>query len=343
MQHRTLGTSGQLVSVYSLGAMTFGAETPESDAFAILDAYVAAGGNFIDLADVYAAGESERIVGRWLADRGLRDQLVLASKARFPVGDAAGPNDQGLSRGHLHRALDASLARLGVEHLDLYIAHASDPVTPMDEWLATLDGFVRAGKVHAVGVSNLRGYQLQRAIDITRVEGLTPIVSLQPQYNLLAREIEWELIPCCEEEGVGLTPWSPLGGGWLTGKYRRDERPTGSSRLGEDPDRGVEAYDVRSSRDQTWAILDALGAIAGEHGASMSQIALAWVTAQPTVSSTILGVRTLAQLEDNLGAVDLELSVEQLARLDEVSTPPTPDYPYALLDRIDATRLDGLR
>lgn len=343
MQHRTLGTSGQLVSVYSLGAMTFGAETPESDAFAILDAYVAAGGNFIDLADVYAAGESERIVGRWLADRGLCDQLVLASKARLPVGDAAGPNDQGLSRGHLHRALDASLARLGVEHLDLYIAHASDPVTPMDEWLATLDGFVRAGKVHAVGVSNLRGYQLQRAIDITRVEGLTPIVSLQPQYNLLAREIEWELIPCCEEEGVGLTPWSPLGGGWLTGKYRRDERPTGSSRLGEDPDRGVEAYDVRSSRDQTWAILDALGAIAGEHGASMSQIALAWVTAQPTVSSTILGVRTLAQLEDNLGAVDLELSVEQLARLDEVSTPPTPDYPYALLDRIDATRLDGLR
>jgi aryl-alcohol dehydrogenase-like predicted oxidoreductase len=343
MQHRTLGTSGQLVSVYALGAMTFGAETPESDAFAILDAYLDAGGDFIDLADVYAAGESERIVGRWLQDRGVRDQVVLASKARFPVGGATGPNDQGLSRGHLHRALDASLGRLGVDHLDLYIAHAGDPVTPMEEWLTTLDDFVRAGKVRAVGVSNLRGYELQRAIDITRVEGLAPIVSLQPQYNLLAREIEWELIPCCEDEGVGLTPWSPLGGGWLTGKYRRDERPTGTSRLGEDPDRGVEAYDVRASREQTWDVLDAVERIAEDHGATMSQIALAWVAAQPTVSSTILGVRTLAQLEDNLGAVDLELTVEQLARLDEVSAPPTPDYPYALLDRIDATRLEGLR
>jgi aryl-alcohol dehydrogenase-like predicted oxidoreductase len=343
MQHRTLGTSGQLVSVYALGAMTFGAETPESDAFTILDAYLAAGGDFIDLADVYAAGASERIVGRWLADRGVRDQLVLASKARFPVGDASGPNEQGLSTGYLHRALDASLDRLGVEHLDLYIAHAGDPVTPMDEWLATLDGFVQAGKVRAIGVSNLRGYQLQRAIDTTRAEGLAPIVSLQPQYNLLAREVEWELTPCCEDEGVGLTPWSPLGGGWLTGKYRRDERPSGPSRLGEDPERGVEAYDARAGREQTWDVLDAVEDIAAAHGATMSQVALAWVTAQPAVSSTILGVRTLEQLEDNLGAVDVELTVEQLARLDAVSAPPTPDYPYALLDRMDATRVDGLR
>ena len=343
MQHRTLGTSGQLVSVYALGAMTFGAETPEADAFAILDAYLDAGGDFIDLADVYAAGESERIVGRWLAERGVRDQLVLASKARFPVGAASGPNDQGLSAGYLHRALDASLQRLGVDHLDVYIAHAADPVTPMDEWLATMDAFVQAGKVRTIGVSNLRGYQLQRAIDITRAEGLSPIVSLQPQYNLLAREVEWELTPCCEEEGVGLTPWSPLGGGWLTGKYQRDERPTGSSRLGEDPDRGVEAYDVRASREQTWAVLDTVDAVAGEHGATMSQVALAWVTAQPAVSSTILGVRTLAQLEDNLGAVAVELTADQLARLDAVSLPATPDYPYALLDKMDAARVDGLR
>jgi aryl-alcohol dehydrogenase-like predicted oxidoreductase len=341
METRTLGNSGLLVSSYALGTMTFGNETDEADAFAILDRFVEAGGTLLDLADVYVEGESERIVGRWLADRGLRDDVVLATKARFPVGGHGDPNRQGLSRAWLHRAIDDSLQRLGVEHVELYQIHAWDPLTPVEEWLGALDELVRAGKIHYVGVSNVRGYQLQRIIDVSRAEGFAPVVSLQPQYNLLAREIEWELVPCCEDEGVGLLPWSPLGGGWLTGKYTRDERPTGATRLGEDPERGVEAYDKRAN-ERTWAILEVLESVSGATGATMSQVALAWVTAQPSVSSTILGVRTLEQLDDNLGAADLELTTEQLSALDEVSAPVTPDYPYGFIGRVEAGRLDQL-
>lgn len=341
METRTLGSSGLLVSSYALGTMTFGDETDEAAAFAILDRFVEAGGTLLDLADVYVEGESERIVGRWLADRGLRDEVVLATKARFPVGGHGDRNRQGLSRAWLHRAIDDSLQRLGLEHVELYQIHAWDPLTPVEEWLGALDELVRAGKIHYVGVSNVRGYQLQRIIDVSRAEGFSPVVSLQPQYNLLAREIEWELVPCCEDEGVGLLPWSPLGGGWLTGKYTREERPSGATRLGEDPERGVEAYDKRAN-ERTWAILEVLQSVAEATGATMSQVALAWVTAQPSVSSTILGVRTLEQLDDNLGAADLELATEQLSALDEVSAPVTPDYPYGFLGRVESGRLDHL-
>lgn len=341
MRSRQLGDSGLLVSNYALGTMTFGQETSEPDAHAILDRFVAAGGTLLDLADVYVAGESERIVGRWLASRGHRDDVVLATKARFPVGQGVSVADQGLSRRYLHRAIDASLTRLGVDHVDLYQVHAWDLLTPVEEWLRAMDELVTAGKVRYVGVSNLRGFQLQRAVDTARSAGLAPVISLQPQYNLLAREIEWELVPCCLDEGVGLLPWSPLGGGWLTGKYRRDERPTGTTRLGEDPDRGVEAYDKRAT-ERTWAILDVVQEVAEEHGATMSQVALAWVAAQPGVASTILGVRSMEQLEDNLGAVEVVLSAEALARLEQVSRPVTPDYPYGMLDRVDEQRLDPL-
>jgi aryl-alcohol dehydrogenase-like predicted oxidoreductase len=341
METRTLGPSGLTVSSYALGTMTFGNETAEADAFTILDRFVEAGGTLLDLADVYVEGESERIVGRWLDDRGIRDDLVLATKARFPVGGHADPNRQGLSRAWLHRAIDDSLARLGVDHVELYQIHAWDPLTPVEEWLGALDDLVRVGKIRYVGVSNVRGYQLQRIIDVSRSEGFAPVVSLQPQYNLLAREIEWELVPCCEEEGVGLLPWSPLGGGWLTGKYERDQQPTGATRLGEDPERGVEAYDKRAT-ERTWAILDVLRHVAETTGVTMSQVALAWVSAQPAVSSTILGVRTLEQLEDNLGAADLELTTDHLVELDEVSAPVTPDYPYGVIGRIERTRLDQL-
>ena len=341
METRTLGSSGLLVSSYALGTMTFGNETDDADAFKILDRFVGAGGTLLDLADVYVEGESERIVGRWLADRGLRDEVVLATKARFPVGGHEDPNRQGLSRAWLHRAIDDSLQRLGVDHVELYQVHAWDPLTPVEEWLGALDELVRAGKIHYVGVSNVRGYQLQRIIDVSRAEGFAPVVSLQPQYNLLAREIEWELVPCCEDEGVGLLPWSPLGGGWLTGKYTREERPTGATRLGEDPERGVEAYDKRAN-ERTWAILEVLQSVAETTGARMSQVALAWVNAQPSVSSTILGVRTLEQLDDNLGAADLELTTEQLSALDAVSAPVTPDYPYGFIGRVEAARFDHL-
>jgi aryl-alcohol dehydrogenase-like predicted oxidoreductase len=340
MQQRTLGSSGLVVSAYALGTMTFGNETSEADARSILDRFVEVGGTLIDIADVYAAGESERIVGRWITDRGRHDDVVVATKGRFPMGD--GPNNHGLSRSHLHRALDASLERLQVDHVDLYQVHAWDPLTPAEEWLSTLSDLVRAGKIRYVGVSNFTGWQLQRVALLAQQAGLAPVVSLQPQYSLLTREIEWELVPVCELEGIGMLPWSPLGGGWLTGKYRRDERPTGSTRLGEDPDRGVEAYDTRNT-DRTWRILDVVEEVAREHGVTMSQVALAWVTQQPMVSSTILGVRTLDQLEDNLGAVDLELTGDDLQRLDAVSEPQTPAYPYALFGQMVSGRLDLLR
>lgn len=348
MRRRPLGSSGLLVSELALGTMTFGAETPEADAHAILDAYVMAGGNLLDCADVYAHGESESIVGRWLASRGLRDELIVATKGRFPVHQDAGPNDFGLSRRHLVRAVDASLDRLGVDHIDLYQVHTWDPFTPAEQWLRTLDDLVRAGKIREVGVSNLNGWQLQRVILHARHAGLAPIVSLQPQYNLLAREIEWELIDLCELEGISTLPWSPLGGGWLTGKYRREvvtatgsDVPTGATRLGEDPDRGVEAWSKRNV-DHVHAIVDEVVAIADARGSTPSQVALAWVGARPTVASTILGVRTLAQLEDVLGAAGLELSPEETARLTTISAPPLPDYPYGFLSRTRASRRAAL-
>jgi aryl-alcohol dehydrogenase-like predicted oxidoreductase len=341
MERRRLGDSGLVVPAYALGTMTFGAETPEGDANEILDRYREAGGTLLDLADVYADGRSEEIVGRWLADRGARDEVLLATKGRFPVGGTDDPNRQGLSRGHLRRALADSLARLGVDHVDLYQVHAWDPLTPVEEWLGTLDDLVREGLVRAIGVSNVLGYQLQRIADTARHHGLVPVASLQPQYNLLAREVEWELVPCAAAEGIGLLPWSPLGGGWLTGKYRRDEAPTGATRLGEDPQRGVEAWDRRAT-ERTWRVLDVVADVADAHGASASQVALAWVASRPAVSSTILGVRTLAQLEDNLGAVDLVLQDDELDRLDQVSAPPTPDYPYGLLAQQAAERWSPL-
>jgi aryl-alcohol dehydrogenase-like predicted oxidoreductase len=246
VEYRTLGSSGCVVSTLTLGTMTFGDESDESVSHAQLDAFVEAGGTFLDTADVYAGTESEAIIGRWLAARPaeVRDQVVIATKGRFPTG--TGPNDLGLSRRHLARALDASLRRLGVEALDLYQVHAWDPLTPLDETWRFLDDAVAAGKIHYVGLSNFTGWQVQRVSDLAEFRGWLRPVTLQPQYNLLVREIEWEIVPACLENGLGLLPWSPLGGGWLTGKYQRDERPTGATRLGEDPDRGVEAYDRRS-------------------------------------------------------------------------------------------------
>ncbi len=348
MRRRVLGSSGMLVSELTLGVMTFGAETPEEDSHEILDGFVAAGGDTIDCADVYAGGLSEEIVGRWMASRGNRDDLVILTKGRFRVGPDAGHNDFGLSRRHLMRALDASLRRLGVDHVDLYQVHAWDPLTPPEQWLQTLDDMVRSGKVREVGVSNLNGWQLQRAVMLARQEGLAPIVSLQPQYNLLAREVEWELTELCELEGLGLLPWSPLGGGWLTGKYRREvvaaagsDVPTGATRLGEDPDRGVEAWSKRND-DRVHAIVDEVIAVAEGRGCTPSQVALAWVNHRPSVASTILGVRTLAQLEDDLGAADMELSPEETARLDEVSAPPLPDYPYGFISRAADARRSAL-
>jgi aryl-alcohol dehydrogenase-like predicted oxidoreductase len=330
VEYRNLGRSGCSVSTLALGTMTFGAETDEAGSHAQLDRFVEAGGTFIDTADVYSAGVSEQIVGSWLANRpaDVRDRVSIATKGRFPMGD--GPNDVGLSRRHLDRALTASLRRLGVDSVDLYQVHSFDPLTPVEETLRFLDDAVRQGRIHYVGLSNFTGWQLQKAVDIADFRGLSRPVTLQPQYSLLCREIEWEITPACESEGLGLLPWSPLAGGWLTGKYRRDERPTGATRLGENPDRGVEAYDRRSRVERTWAVVDEVRAVADERGASMAQVALAWLLDRPAVTSVILGARTVEQLEDNLAAVELRLSEEELARLDKVSDPGAADYPYGV-------------
>jgi aryl-alcohol dehydrogenase-like predicted oxidoreductase len=327
MEYRMLGSSGAVVSTFALGTMTFGTETDEVGAHAQLDQYLDAGGNLIDTADVYSAGVSEQIIGRWLASRtGARDEIVLATKGRFAMG--RGPNDLGLSRRHLGAALDASLRRLGVDAVDLYQVHAFDPLTPLDETLRFLDDAVRAGKVRYLGLSNFTGWQLQKAVDIAEFRGLSRPVTLQPQYNMLVREIEWEIVPAAQSAGLGLLPWSPLGGGWLTGKYRREERPAGATRLGEDPDRGVEAYDRRSRVERTWDVVDAVRAVSAERGASMAQIALAWLVDRPTVTSVILGARTLEQLDDNLGAAELHLDAGETERLDAASDPAAADYPY---------------
>ena len=250
----------------------------------------------------------------------------MATKGRFPLGE--GPNAAGLSRKHLTDALDASLRRLGVERVDLYQVHAYDPITPIDETLRFLDDAVHAGKIHYAGLSNFTGWQTQRAVDVAERLRLAPLVSLQPQYNLLAREIEWEVVPAAIANGLGLLPWSPLGGGWLTGKYTREERPTGATRLGENPERGVEAYDRRSTVERTWDVVDAVRALAEARGVSMAQVALAWLVDRPGMTSVILGARTVEQLDDNLGAVGLHLSAAEIATLDAVSDPGVGDYPY---------------
>jgi aryl-alcohol dehydrogenase (NADP+) len=329
MEYRNLGRTGTVVSTLCLGTMTFGRETDEEGSFAQLDRFVEVGGNLIDTADVYAAGASEEIIGRWLRERpGMRDRVVIATKGRFPSGE--GINNVGLSRVHLTRALDESLSRLGADHIDLYQAHAWDPLTPIEETLRFFDDAVRAGKIRYVGVSNFIGWQLQKSVLLTEHLGLAPIVTLQPQYNLLARDIEWEVLPVCENEGLGVLPWSPLGGGWLTGKYARDEPPVGATRLGENPNRGVEGYDLRNT-ERTFQIIDAVRAVAKERGTSMSVVALAWLIDRPAVSSVILGARTLEQLEDNLGAADTHLTAEQSRLLDEASAPLVAEYPYGVL------------
>lgn len=334
MQQVRLGPSGTLVSELALGTMTFGAETDADTAVTMLDAFVDRGGTLVELADVYAGGESESIVGRWLERRHDRDRLVIATKARFATGD--GPNDAGLSRGHLQRAVEASLRRLRTEVIDLYQCHAWDPLTPVEETVETLADLVTSGRIRHVGVSNVTGWQLERFRAVGSDAGI-PIVTLQPQYNLLAREVEWELLPLCADQGIGVLPWSPLGGGWLTGKYRRGERPTGATRLGEDPDRGVEAFDRRDT-EHTWRIVDVVADIAQDRGVPMSHVAVNWLRAREVVTSVIIGARTVDQLLDNLGAVGWHLSADERARLEEVSEPTPPDYPYGLLRELGEDR-----
>ncbi|WP_299165094.1 aldo/keto reductase [uncultured Arthrobacter sp.] len=326
MEYKNLGSSGTAVSAYALGTMTFGAEADEATSHAILDDYADAGGNLIDTADVYTAGASEEIIGRWLAKSSFASDMIIATKGRFPMGK--GPNDLGLSRRHLRLALDASLKRLNVDHIDLYQMHSWDPHTPLEETLGFLHDAVGAGKISYYGFSNYTGWQLTKAVGIAKERGWDLPVTLQPQYSLLVRGIESEIVPAALDAGLGLLPWSPLGGGWLTGKYKRDTAPEGATRLGENPERGMEAWKKRNGQERTWAIIDVVLGIAEARGVSASQVALAWVAQQPAVTSVILGARTTEQLADNLQAATLTLSQEEVARLSEVSAPDLADYPY---------------
>lgn len=328
MEYRLLGNSGCAVSALALGTLTFGNETDEDDSFAQLDRFAEAGGTLIDSADVYADGRSETIVGRWLAARSsARGQAVIATKARFPTDET--PNGHGLSRRHLSMALDDSLRRLAVDTIDLYQLHGWDPLTPVEETLRFLDDAIRAGKIRYAGLSNFLGYQIQKYVDKADELNLASRpVTVQPQYNLLSRAIEWEIVPACQAAGLGLLPWSPLASGWLTGKYRRGAPPGPGTRLAEGADEGMRIWNERGHLDHNWRVLDAVRKVADGRGVPMGQVAIAWVLSRPAVSSVILGARTLGQLDGNLAAAGLALSREEITLLDEASAPGAPDYPY---------------
>src|SRR5690606_410779 len=254
MDYRFMGRTGMRVSELCLGAMTFGRETTEADSHAILDRFVELGGNFIDTADVYSRGLSEEITGRWLSQKN-RDDLVIATKVRFPMGE--GPNDLGLSRKHIMSAVENSLRRLRTDYIDLYQVHCWDHITPLEETLSTLDVLVKSGKVRYIGVSNYTGWQLQKAIDMSRHNGWEPYTCLQPQYNLLTRTMEWELTDVCLNEGVGIIPWSPLRGGWLSGKFRRGmTAPAEGSRIEKAEQQGWGESWSRYNNEFTWQVID---------------------------------------------------------------------------------------
>jgi len=326
MEYRFLGKTGLKVSELCLGALTFGREANEADSRAIMDRFVEAGGNFIDTADVYGAGESEAVVGRWLKDRA-RDDLVIATKVRYPTG--AGPNEAGLSRKHILAAIHGSLRRLQTEYIDLYQVHCWDHITPLEETLSTLNELVRSGLVRYIGASNYSGWQLQKAVDLSRRMGWEPFVSLQPQYNLLCRSTEWELLPVCANEGLGVLPWSPLRGGWLSGKYRRGmAAPPADTRISAAEQHGWGESWSNYNVESTWRVIDTLFAVAEELGKAPAQVALNWLLQSPGVTAPIIGARTLTQFESNLGATGWALGPQHMRQLNQASDVPLP-YPYA--------------
>jgi aryl-alcohol dehydrogenase-like predicted oxidoreductase len=322
METTTLGPF--TVSRLCLGTMLMGGKTPEDEAHRMLDRFLASGGTFLDTADTYIDGQSEEVLRPWLARH--RDEVVLATKVRFPVSD---PGGQGLAPERIVKACDASLRRMGVDVIDLYQIHAPDPDVPLEETLEALDGLVRAGKVRALGVSNFPAWLLAWAVATQDREGWAPFVSLQPQYSLVERSIELEILPFCRAAGIGVIPWGPLGAGFLTGNYRRGERPPEGSRIADADETLEEAYERRAV-ERNFAVVDAAGAIAEERGVTIPQVALAWLLGTPGVTAPIVGPRTFEQLEDLLGADGLRLDDDERARL-EAPAAPAPMYPQRFL------------
>lgn len=335
MNYRYMGRTGLRVSELCLGAMTFGRESSIEESMAMLNRFAEAGGNFIDTANVYGQGTSEEIVGRWLQGQ-KREDWVIATKVRFGMG--LGPNAVGLSRKHILDQVAQSLKRLGTDYLDLYQIHCWDSTTPITETLATLNDLVRRGWVRYVGASNLTGWQLQKAILVAQHHGWETFSCLQPQYNLLCRHPEWELVPVCLNEGVGIIPWSPLRGGWLSGKYRRGmSGPPQGSRVDEAEKKNWGEKWSNLNTEATWRVIDALHHVAQHSERPAAQVALNWLLQKPGVTAPIVGARTLGQLEANLGASGWTLSPEHLQQLDEASQ-PAPEYPYNLADWASAGR-----
>ena len=334
--YRALGRSGLIVSPMALGTMTFGTPgwgTDEAGARAIFEAYRAQGGNFIDTADIYSGGRSEELLGRFIAETGTRDEMVLATKFAFngsasPLaatrGSPGNPNAGGNGAKNIHRALEGSLKRLRTDYVDLYWMHIWDGVTPVEEIVQTLGDLVRAGKIRYFALSDMPAWVAMKAATIANERRLPGPIAMQVEYSLVARDIEREHVPVAREAGLGVMPWSPLAGGFLTGKYRRDDTG-GTGRLS-----GPNPFGDSKFADRNWAILQVLREVAEEHERPPAQVALAWVLARPGVASVVIGASKLAQLEDNLAALDLVLTEEQTARLSEASA-PAPGFSDSLV------------
>jgi aryl-alcohol dehydrogenase-like predicted oxidoreductase len=337
MEYRNLGHSGLKVSTLCLGTMTFGEADEnsfmhgvganEDTSFAIMDKALDAGINFFDTADVYGQdGLTERVIGKWFAARGRRDEVVLASKCRFRM--SPGPNGTGASRRRIVRAVEDSLRRLGTDRIDLYQIHMQDIETPEQETLRALDDLVRAGKVLYLGASNYAAYRLTESVLTSDRLGLERFVSFQAQYSLVVRDIEREHVPACKAYGLGIIPWSPLAGGFLSGKYSKDQAPPAGSRLEKWKQR-FENWD----KPRNWAIMDTVRAIAAEHNTTPAAVSLAWLLRKEMVTSVIFGARDVGQLDDNLEAGSLVLSEADMARLDESSSFEL-GYPYAFIKNV---------
>lgn len=327
MEHRQLGRSGLKVPVLSLGTGTFGGvgsmfskwgATDVAEARRLVDVCLEAGLNFFDTADVYSGGASEQILGQAL--QGRRDQVLISTKATFSMGP--GPNDKGSSRHHLIRACEASLKRLGTDHIDLYFMHGYDALTPVEETLRALDDLVTAGKIRYLGCSNFSGWQVMKALATSERYGLGRYVAYQGYYSLIGRDYEWELMPLALEQGLGTMVWSPLGWGRLTGKIRRGQPPA----AGRIQQGGAEGGPIVED-EYLYQVVDALDAIAAETGKTVPQVALNWLLQRPSVANIVVGARNEEQLRQNLGALGWSLSPEQIARLDAASQ-RTPIYPY---------------
>ncbi len=333
MDYRFMGRTGLKVSELCMGTQTFGWGADEAAAHAMADRFVAAGGNFFDSSNTYNQGQAETILGSWLKRRGNRSQMVIATKVFFPAGD--GPNDTGLSRKHIFDQIEITLRRLNTDYIDLYQTHCFDASTPLEETLQALNDLVRAGKVRYIGASNYAPGKLMKAIMISQQYGWARFDCLQPEYSLLVRSTEWELLPLCQEEGIGVIAWSPLAGGWLTGKYHRGAPPPPDSRVGR-ADRWDDLPEQREN-ELTWRTIDVLREIAQERGKTPAQVALNWVLRKPGVTAPIFGARTPEQLEQNLGSTGWELTPEEVARLDDASAISLPS-PYNFIARYTRRR-----